>query len=170
MNPIKILLLCPVPEDQKPINQYISFNENRIVTWIKIKKIFFPRKYFSFLFAIFVFLYVLFLSLILVPKEILFFFNLLLKNSFFFLNFLFFLFLATFFNWLQLSKRLNSARFFYEEASWYDGQFWEKPFFIIKNDRLLNTQQIQPIQKKLQILLSIFFFLNIGFFSFYQIL
>ncbi len=25
---IKIFLLCPIPEDQKPINEYIDFKEN----------------------------------------------------------------------------------------------------------------------------------------------
>jgi hypothetical protein len=60
----------------------------------------------------------------------------------------FFSFSLLFFSWFQLQKRLNQARIFYEEASWFDGQYWQKPFFLLKNDRFLATQQLQPFLKK----------------------
>ena len=33
---IKIFLLCPIPEDQKPINEYIDFKENILTNWTKL--------------------------------------------------------------------------------------------------------------------------------------
>eukprot|EP01041_Mallomonas_annulata_P000004 gene4-5_t len=80
-------------------------------------------------------------------------------------NFTFYLFfiLTIFFTWNQLKKRFNKPRLFYEEASWYDGQFWEKPFSILKNDRFLSTQQIQPFLEKFFQHLLLSFFGNIVF-------
>ena len=33
---IKVFLLCPIPEDQKPINEYIDFKENILTNWTKL--------------------------------------------------------------------------------------------------------------------------------------
>ena len=33
---IKLFLLCPVPEDQKPLNEYITIKENRFLNWINL--------------------------------------------------------------------------------------------------------------------------------------
>jgi hypothetical protein len=30
---IKIFFLCPVPNDQKPINEYIELKENSFINW-----------------------------------------------------------------------------------------------------------------------------------------
>jgi len=39
MNPnIKIFLLCPVPESQKPINEYITLKDNFLVNWASLSK------------------------------------------------------------------------------------------------------------------------------------
>ena len=35
---IKIFLLCPVPEDQKPINEYIGLKENPLTNWTTLSK------------------------------------------------------------------------------------------------------------------------------------
>jgi len=51
--------------------------------------------------------------------------------------------------WNEIKKRLNQSRLFYEEASWYDGQIWEKPFIILKNDRLLMDQKVSPVIRRL---------------------
>lgn len=82
---IKIFLLCPIPEEQKPISDYIQYRNT-------------------------------------------------LGHSFFnpFL----------FFRWKEIQKRLKEPTVFYEEGSWYDGQIWEKPFSVIKNDRLLSIQKV----------------------------
>jgi hypothetical protein len=40
---IKIFLLCPIPDDQKPINEYISLKKNPFTNWIQYSK----KKYFQ---------------------------------------------------------------------------------------------------------------------------
>ena len=35
---IKIFLLCPIPEEQKPINEYIALKENNLTNWITLPK------------------------------------------------------------------------------------------------------------------------------------
>ena len=84
-NSIKIFLLCPIPEEQKPIADYIQYRHTKEKGW---------------------------------------------PNLFF---------------WFQASvtqKRLKEPIVFYEEGSWFDGQIWEKPFSVIKNDRLLASQKM----------------------------
>ena len=85
-NSIKIFLLCPIPEEQKPIADYIQYRHAKEKGW---------------------------------------------QNLFF---------------WFQASttqKRLKEPIVFYEEGSWFDGQIWEKPFSVIKNDRLLASQKMK---------------------------
>ena len=86
LNSIKIFLLCPIPEEQKPISDYIQYNSFKKELW---------------------------------------------KNPF------------LFFRSYEIQKRLKEPTVFYEEGSWFDGQIWEKPFSVIKNDRLLATQKIK---------------------------
>ena len=58
-----------------------------------------------------------------------------------------------------MKNRFLEARIFYEEGSWYDGQIWEKPFLLIKNDRLLVSQKIDPIIQRIsRTILVIFYF------------
>jgi hypothetical protein len=93
LNSIKIFLLCPIPEEQKPISDYIQYRNA-------------------------------------------------LGDSFFnpFL----------FFRWKEIQKRLKEPTVFYEEGSWYDGQIWEKPFSVIKNDRLLSIQKVISSKRRIQ--------------------
>jgi len=122
----KLFFLCPIPEEQKPIFQYLRFQP--FAFWIvsnfpewKIPK----AKYFFFL----VFFYLFFPSRWL----LVFFFP------------LFFFFFSSF----ELKERLKQARLFYEESSWFSGQIWEKPLFFIKKDRLLSTQNVEIILPKI---------------------
>lgn len=137
---IKVFLLCPVPEDQKPINEYITLKKNSFLNWTtcSLKK-YLVKIISGYLFAFPVFL-ISFLTL--TPFS---FFEIvkifLLSASFFFISILI--------RWSTINKRLVESRVFYEEASWFDGQIWEKPFFLIKNDKLLSTQKIEPILKRI---------------------
>jgi hypothetical protein len=71
------------------------------------------------------------------------------------------LFFSFFLSWYQIKQRFDISRLFYEESSWYDSQIWEKPFLLIKNDKLLKSQKIQPITQRLSRIVFIFFFFNI---------
>ena len=68
------------------------------------------------------------------------------------------------FRWSQAQNRFNNSRLFYEEISWYDGQVWEKPLLIIKNDRLVSSQKITPILNRLKRTTYLFSYITFLFF------
>ena len=124
---IKIFLLCPIPDDQKPINEYINLKENDFTNFMLLSR----KNYFSKLFINFLVGFVLSipLSFLFNVSNQLFLYSTSYSISFLILNF--FINLS---RWSQLLKRLRNSRLFYEEGSWYDGQYWEKPLELIKND------------------------------------
>jgi hypothetical protein len=137
---IKVFLLCPVPEDQKPINDYINIKENSLINWTMLSFKKYVVKVISGYFLIFPIFLICFLNL--TPFSLIQIIKVFLISSILFFS-------VFYFRWSELNKRLNQSRIFYEEASWFDGKIWEKPFFLIKNDKLLSTQKIQPIMKRL---------------------
>jgi hypothetical protein len=169
---IKIFLLCPVPEEQKPINEYIQLKENDLTNWVTFAPADYLQKLTSLLGTNFLGLWVFqsFPVLVLLAKRQEFslgaetFLQTFLQpagNAFLLLS----LFLVVnWVRWKQVEDRVKKSRLFYEEASWYDGQIWEKPFPILKNDALLRTQEIQPLLQRMQntlwgtLSLSFFFF------------
>lgn len=160
---LRIFLFCPVPENQKPLNELIIFQENFFNKNLCISLEKYKKNLITYYFLIF-FLNFLFLFPFqnFINKETI-------VSFFFFLNFLtlsffFFFFFLFFIRWIILENRLKNSRLFYEEGSWYDGQIWEKPFFLIKNDRLLTTQKIQPIIQRIS-KTSLFLFYIIILFS-----
>lgn len=151
---IKIFLLCPVPEDQKPINEYIQLKENDFTNWVTFGKEQFLKKLFSFTFNFF-FLFSLFQFS--KYQEVEYLGETILETLIFAILGVCFLLVVNFARWKQVEIRLSKSRLFYEEASWYDGQIWEKPFAILKNDKLLSSQKIQPIlQRILRTILTLF--------------
>jgi hypothetical protein len=163
---IKIFLLCPVPEDQKPINAYIGLKENQLTNWTTLSKKNYEKKLISLFF--FFFFIVSFLRLSTFPDNR-YLFEWLLINTFISLNLLFFLVLLVFSRWKQIEKDFNEPRLFYEEASWYDGQIWEKPFSILKNDKLISTQKIKPILERISRTIFTLLSWNLGLFLLFEI-
>ena len=140
-------VFCSIPEDQKPMNEYLETKENLFLNWSSSNS----KRYQKTLF----FIAFLFFSL-----NVLFFFDF--EKNFFeqtkstflyifsasiYFFFLFFLFL--FLRWRELNLRFENSRLFYEESSWFDGQIWEKPLFLLKNDRFLSKLKIFPILKRI---------------------
>lgn len=158
---IKIFLLCPVPEEQKPINGYIGLKENQLTNWTTLSKKNYEKKLLS-LFSFFFFLVSFFrLSSFSDSRYLFDWFLITFSLS---LTLLFFLILLIFFRWKQIEKDFNQPRLFYEEASWYDGQIWEKPFSILKNDKLISTQKIKPILQRISRTMFTLLSWNLGFF------
>jgi hypothetical protein len=150
---IRIFFFCPVPETQKPIAELISFQENSFFSWITFSKRQYQIKLLSIFFFFLIFSF--------------FFFKLSLSiflASFFCLI----IFFVAFFNWSALENKLNFSRLIYEEGSWYDAQIWEKPLSLIKNEKLISTQKIQPILERISSSLLFFFFLTT--FSFFLVI
>ena len=154
---LKLILLCPVPEDQKPITEYIGLKENPLTNWTTLSTKNYNAKVFSF------FSYSFLGFSILTFQEKDFIGDWILSNAFITINVLVFLYCTVIWRWNEVKKRLNQSRLFYEEASWYDGQIWEKPFVILKNDRLLVTQKIEPVLGRLANTLIFLIYLDIVF-------
>jgi hypothetical protein len=158
---IKIFLLCPVPEEQKPINGYIGLKENQLTNWTTLSKKNYEKKLLS-LFSFFFFLVSFFRVSSFSDSRYV--FDWFLITFSFSLTLLFFLILLIFFRWKQIEKDFNQPRLFYEEASWYDGQIWEKPFSILKNDKLISTQKIKPILQRISRTMFTLLSWNLAFF------
>ena len=152
---LKLILLCPVPEDQKPITEYIGLKENPLTNWTTLS----TKNYNAKLFSFFSYIFLGFSILTFQEKD--FIGDWILSNIFLTINVLIFLYCTVIWRWNEVKKRLYQSRLFYEEASWYDGQIWEKPSIILKNDRLLVTQKIEPVLQRLKGTLGIFIYFNI---------
>ena len=140
---LKLILLCPVPEDQKPISEYIGLKENPLTNWTTLS----TKNYNAKLFSLFTSVFILLSILTFQDREFL--GDWILSNLVISLNIILTLYFVIIWRRNEVKKRLNQARLFYEEASWYDGQIWEKPFIILKNDRLLVSQKLEPVLRRL---------------------
>lgn len=147
--------ISSIPEDQKPINEYIENKENFFLNWtILEKKEYWIRlkKYFL-SFFLFFFLFEKSFSL---------------KVFFFSCIFSLFFLIILFFRWKEIYQRLTETRLFYEEASWFNIQIWEKNFFLIKNDKLISYQKLKSILRRLfnTLIVSSVFLVFFSFFYF----
>ncbi len=143
---IQIFLLCPIPNSQKPITEYIELQENFLGNWTILSN----KKYNLRVFLLFFFFFLI------KNSQSLFSFSNILVTLFFHLVFLFPLF-----RWLTINRLFQNSRLFYEEASWYDGQIWEKPLILIKNEKLLSRQKIEPIIQRILHTYYFFFFISL---------
>jgi hypothetical protein len=148
---IKTFLLCPVPDDQKPINEYLNLKENKFLNWGNLN----TNKNKKFLATLFLTFFSFFSIGQLQVLSFSSFFEILFNT----LVIIQFFLLVILIRWITINEKFQNSRLVYEEASWYDGQIWEKPFFLIKNDKLISTQKIEPILE--EIIKS--FFLSLSF-------
>ena len=138
---IKTFLLCPVPDDQKPINEYLNLKENKFLNWGSLNS----NKNKKFLGTVFLTFFSFFSINQFQTFSFATFFEILF-NTLIIIQFFLFVILI---RWITINQKFQNSRLIYEEASWYDGQIWEKPFFLIKNDKLISTQKIEPILEEI---------------------
>jgi hypothetical protein len=151
---------CPIPEEQKPVNEYLEAKKNPFIGFITSLSFCFKTKEVNEIDSINktnIFIFLLFLFLISFCQNQIFVF------SVFFFLIIFFVLIR----WNTILKRFQKASLFYEEASWFDGQYWEKFSFLIKNDRLLLIQKILPFFKNI-FRLGIFIFIFLMIETFYN--
>lgn len=143
---IKIFLLCPIPEDQKPINEYLDLLENNFFNWNGFTTKLYNIKLLNRLGLYFLIFCFLRLERIHENSKIT---NWLVINLGLGLTIFVFSLVFNFLRWKDLGKKFSDSQIFYEESSWFDSQTWEKPFFLIKNDKLIFHQKIIPILRRL---------------------
>ena len=148
--------ICPVPKDQRPLNEYKKLKESNNFFWcIQDKdnylKAFLSLSFFSLLFSSFI----------------------LVISAFSFSSIKYFIIYSvlasviittlsccrSYLGWQYIYSRLMEATVPYEESGWYDGQIWIKPPEILLQDRLVGTYEIYPGLLRLQYTLASLFFL-----------
>ena len=140
-------ILCPVPKNQRPLNEFNNIKNSWIISWPILEKRIFYRKL--------VFSWLLFLPLFLIIS----FGSNYLRNNIF--DFIFIslissitlpilLLIRQWLSWEYIFKRLNSESIEYEESGWYDGQTWEKPIDWRAKDLLIAQHQVKPILKQIE--------------------
>lgn len=151
---IKFFLLCPIADEQKPINEYISLKEKDFSSLILLNS----KNYFLKIFYYFIIFFTLGfpLAFLIQLKS-----KIILFSIFLSLILLSFIFVLNFSSWFQVFERFRTTRLFYEEGSWYDGQIWEKPIELIKNDKLISILKIKPILKRIFKTLNMLSFLTL---------
>jgi Conserved in the green lineage and diatoms 27 len=143
MNPL--LSTCPVPEDQRPLNEYQDLQESWFFGWALadrwgyVKPLLLlwslswlvcgPIAAASYVPTRQPFQFALFgaIGASVIPILAL---------------------LRLYLGWNYVKGRLLNPQVFYEESGWYDGQTWEKPPEVLMQDRLVVTYQIQPILQR----------------------
>ena len=135
-------IICPVPLNQRPLNEFESIRNSWIISWPFLEKNIFYRK------LTFSWLFITPLSLTISYGSDY------LKNNIFELTIvsftasLFFpilLLIRQWLSWIYIYKRLNSENIEYEESGWYDGQIWEKPINWRTKELLIAQHQVKPI-------------------------
>lgn len=139
-------LSCPVPKEQRPINEYMELVQSNFFNWPILSETLYRKKivktFFS-CFAIALPLSSLFFNITQSPIQFL------LINGCTSTLLLIFILLRLLLGWNYIKERLYNPTIFYEESGWYDGRFWVKSKNILVQDRLIHVYQVLPAIKKL---------------------
>ena len=156
-------IICPVPENQRPLNEFNSIRNSWVIAWPFLERNIFYRK------LIISWLIITPISLtISYGSEYL-------RNNIFELTivsltasilFPILLLSRQWLSWIYIYKRLNSEKIEYEESGWYDGQIWEKPIDWRAKDLLIAQYQIKPILNHLEVIIILLIAVIISSFLF----
>ena len=143
-------IICPVPLNQRPLNEFNSIRNSWIISWPFLERIIFYRKLtFSWLIITPVCLTISYGSDYLKNNI----FELVLLSLTISLAFPILLLIRQWLSWIYIYKRLNSENIEYEESGWYDGQTWEKPIDWRAKDLLIAQYQIKPVLNHLEVII-----------------
>jgi Conserved in the green lineage and diatoms 27 len=139
-------LSCPVPKEQRPINEYMELVQSNFFNWPFLPESLYRKKIVQAFFTCF---------LITLPFSSLF-FNLseypikfLLINTSVSTFLLLLILIRVLLGWNYIKERLYNPTILYEESGWYDGRIWVKSKNILVQDRLIHAYQVVPALKKL---------------------
>jgi hypothetical protein len=146
-------VLCPVPQNQRPINEYKKIKKSVAFFWSTGSFQLYFQSILKFVFVSFI------LSLFLVftssnssnslYNEIL--YSLIATSTF-----LIGICLRTYLGWVYIHDRLIQGIIAYEESGWYDGQIWVKTPETLIQDKLAGGYKVFPLLNRLKNTLGIF--------------
>jgi hypothetical protein len=138
---------CPVPEEQRPLNQYRELQESLFFRWATLPSF----AYWQTNLKVWLSFWLLTAPIVSVsfspsrhPAEFLFWTSG--SALFCFLLPLLHLYLG----WRYVGDRLVQTKVFYEETGWYDGQTWQKPATDLLREKLLFEYQVRPYLQRLR--------------------
>lgn len=147
---------CPVPKDQRPLNEYKKLKESNNFLWCIQNKKGYLQSLFSIYSVAFIFSTLVLFASSFSVKDMKYF--LLYSTTAGTLIVTIFC-LRSYLGWQYIYSRLMEATVSYEESGWYDGQVWVKPPEVLLQDRLIGTYEISPAIIRLQITIVALFFL-----------
>ncbi len=143
-------ILCPVPQNQRPLNEFNNIRNSWIISWpFQEKSIFYKKLIYSWITFIPLTLIIAYGSDYLKNNI----FDLILISITASLLFPLLLLFRQWLSWIYIYKRLNSENIEYEESGWYDGQVWEKPIDWRAKELLIAQHQIKPILNHIEIII-----------------
>ena len=145
-------ILCPVPLQQRPLNEFNNIRNSWIISWPLLDKSIFYRKLLHSWIFITPFSFIISYGSSYLKNNI-FDLTLISLTSSLFLPIL--LLSRQWLSWVYIYKRLNSENIEYEESGWYDGQIWEKPIDWRAKDLLVAQHQVKPILNHLNMIIKI---------------
>ena len=142
-------IICPVPLNQRPLNEFNSIRNSWIISWPLLeKRIFYRKLLYSWILIEPISLIISYGSNYLKDNI----FDLTLISLTSALIFPILLLTRQWLSWIYIYKRLTSENIEYEESGWYDGQVWEKPIDWRSKDLLIAQYQVKPILNHLEII------------------
>ena len=142
-------IICPVPLNQRPLNEFNSIRNSWIISWPLLeKRIFYRKLLYSWILIEPISLIISYGSNYLKDNI----FDLTLISLTSALLFPILLLTRQWLSWIYIYKRLTSENIEYEESGWYDGQVWEKPIDWRAKDLLIAQYQVKPILNHLEII------------------
>lgn len=143
---------CPVPKEQRPINEYLQLVQSNFFSWPFLEESLFQKKLIkAFLICFIIFLPFSNLLYSLTQSPI----KLLLVNITLATLCMFFFILRLILGWNYIKQRLYNPTIFYEESGWYDGRIWVKSKNILLQDRLICDYQVVPVIQKINKILVV---------------
>lgn len=150
--------VCPVPKEQRPLNEYKKIKESNNFIWCINGKAIYVKSLFYMFISSFILSSLLLILSSFSFTNIKYFFIYSLIGA---IIIMIFLCLRSYLGWHYIYNRLMEATVPYEESGWYDGQIWIKPPEVLIQDRLIGTYEIYPGLSRLNltlIFLSVLFF------------
>jgi hypothetical protein len=140
-------MICPVPEEQRPVNEYVALKESFFFRWATLDRFAYAKT-----------LVLIWLAWWIVtgPIAAVSFSPSRHLGQFLCLGGmgatvgLALPLLRLLLGWIYIKDRLQSSTVLYEETGWYDGQRWTKPETDLIKERLLVTYEVQPILNKIR--------------------
>ena len=142
--------ICPVPPNQRPLNEFNSIRNSWIISWPFLERSIFYRKLLLSWFFITPISFIISYGSDYLKSNII---ELIFVSLTASLALPILLLTRQWLSWVYIYKRLNSETIEYEESGWYDGQIWEKPIEWRSKDLLIAQHQIKPILNHLEMII-----------------